>query len=160
MLMPCPAPVQYTCYACSTDQKASLCMCAGPSSRMQTPCPSLLYYTCTSGPCAFGKPVCVCVQAKAIRSLGGAAEAVTVGHNPYCKASAMDHSIILPTTRKRFCCEVQFTYAYSTPSQHCGGNQLVDWPSISTSSFSAHACIMASECQQVKKNGSKPQQCV
>ena len=42
------------------------------------------------------------MQAKAIRSLGCAAEAVTVGHNPYCKASAMDHSIVLPTTRTRF----------------------------------------------------------
>ena len=61
--------------------------------------------------------VCVFVQAKAIRSLGCAAEAVTVGHNPYCKASAMDHSIVLPTTRKRFCCEVWPTYACSAPSQ-------------------------------------------
>ena len=61
--------------------------------------------------------VCACVQAKAIRSMGCAAEAVTVGHNPYCKASAMDHSIVLPTTRKGFCCEVWFTYACSTPSQ-------------------------------------------
>ncbi|KAL0052460.1 hypothetical protein WJX82_002586 [Trebouxia sp. C0006] len=42
-------------------------------------------------------------QAKAIRSLGCTAEAVTVGHNPYSKASAMDHSIVLPTTRHRLC---------------------------------------------------------
>ncbi|KAL0022982.1 hypothetical protein WJX79_001567 [Trebouxia sp. C0005] len=44
-------------------------------------------------------------QAKAIRSLGCTAEAITVGHNPYSKASAMDRSIVLPTTRHRLYCE-------------------------------------------------------
>lgn len=47
------------------------------------------------------------MQAKAIRSLGCTAEAVTVGHNPYSKASAMDRSIVLPTTHHRLLCEVQ-----------------------------------------------------
>ncbi len=51
---------------------------------------------------------CWCfIQAKAIRSLGCTAEAVTVGHNPYSKASAMDRSIVLPTTRHRLCSKVQ-----------------------------------------------------
>jgi len=30
-----------------------------------------------------------------------------VGHNPYSKASAMDRSIVLPTTRHRMCSKVQ-----------------------------------------------------
>ncbi|KAA6424459.1 MAG: hypothetical protein FRX49_05671 [Trebouxia sp. A1-2] len=45
-------------------------------------------------------------QAKAIRSLGCTAEAITVGHNPYSKASAMDRSIVLPTTRHRLYCQL------------------------------------------------------
>ncbi|KAL0031273.1 hypothetical protein WJX77_012514 [Trebouxia sp. C0004] len=44
-------------------------------------------------------------QAKAIRSLGCSAEAVTMGHNPHSKASAMDRSVVLPTTCHHLFCE-------------------------------------------------------
>jgi len=89
------------------------------------------------------------MQAKAIRSLGCTAEAMTVGHNPYSKASAMDRSIVLPTTRHRLCCEVQLAccslFPFNNPAIACLlhqlANQLVDtkaWQSIVMTHTTCH----------------------
>lgn len=44
-------------------------------------------------------------QAHVIRSLSCPPEILTIGHNPYFNATAMDHSIVLPSNRHRFLCE-------------------------------------------------------
>ena len=62
------------------------------------------------------------MQAKAIRSLGCTAEAVTVGHNPYTKASAMDRSIVLPTTCHCLCTKVQLARCSLLFGQLCSAS--------------------------------------
>ena len=44
-------------------------------------------------------------QAKAIVHLGAPPEVVTVGHNPYHKASVIDRTLVLSQTRPSFVCE-------------------------------------------------------